>query len=241
MGGNQSSQSLSASLSIVTNATMDQVQSCITVSDSTNAVNITGSQNTVQGVRQNMSLVIKADCVSKLTQQNDFDSKLSDTISSKLAAQHISLLSWMSPGSESSADSINNTIKTNITTKLVQNCVTNISGTNVINVRGAGNIVRDVVQTQAISSLSSCMQGTNQSMKAVTDMSNLTNQSVTTTSKNPFAFITDGITAASEDIAATVGGIVVLIVLIVVAAEYMKHRDRKKASSAFVTTPTGVY
>ena len=239
MGGHHSKQTLSMSSSIVTNAVLNQSQDCIAVSDGKNVLNVFGNANVVTNVDQEMTFTIKQDCKSTLAANDDFQGQLSNQIAQSLQDQDIALTSWLTPGTSTQSSAIANSVKTNIDTNLVQNCLTQMSGTNVVNVQGSANVVQNVVQKQSQSIMASCMQGNQQSLSTMTDITDITNQNLAHTSKNPLAFIPDAIQKAVEDVAIALGIAVVAIVLIVVLGKLISHRSRRRRAEVLFAPPPG--
>lgn len=227
MGGHHSKQTLSVSSSVVTDATMNQTQDCIAVTDGQNVVDVFGSGNVVTNVTQDMSFRVKQDCVNKLSAKTDFEQKLSNDVTQHLKDQDIALTSWLTPGSSDQSETIKNSVRTNITTNVVQKCLAQLSGQNVVNVRGTGNVVTHIVQKQSQNVVSSCMQGSQQSMTAITDITNVVNQQQKNVDKNPMAFITDAIQAAVRDVAVAIGIVIVAVVVLVVLGKLLSKRHKK--------------
>jgi hypothetical protein len=224
MGGHHSKQSLKKSSDIVTKSVLNQSQGCIAVSDGKNVLNVFGNANVVENVDQGMSFTIKQDCKSVLASDDKFQSQLSTQIAQSLKDQDIALTSWLTPGTSDQSQALSDSVRKNISTDLVQNCLTQLSGTNVVNVQGSANVVQNVVQKQSQGVVASCMQGNQQSLSTMTDMTDIVNQNEAHSSKNPLAFITDAIGAAVSDVAVAVGIAFVAIVLIVVLGKIFSHR-----------------
>lgn len=228
MGGHHSSQRFSSSTSIVTNATMNQTQSCLGIGNGENILEVLGSFNIIENVDQQLSFMIRQDCLNKLLEQNDFQTKIQSSISQQLKSQDVAMTQWLSAGSDNMEGSISNSVKTNITTNLVQTCLAKLSGRNIIYVQGSGNVVDSVVQSQAQSMVQSCMQGSKAANSTIADITNTANQHLEHTEKNPFAFITDAIKAAIQSVAVIAGVVVFAVVALVVLAKMMSHGSKRK-------------
>ena len=224
MGGHQSRQSLSVSSDIVTAATLSQSQDCISVSDGKNVLNVFGTGNVVQNVTQDMQFSINQNCSQMLQAKDDFQQKLNAEIAQSLKNQDVALTSWLTPGSSRQSETISNSVTTNITTDLVQKCLTQMSGTNVINVQGSANVVQNVVQKQSQSIMAGCMQGNKQSLSTMTDITDTVNQNQQNVSKSPLSFITDAISATVRNVVVAIAIMFISVVLLVVLGKVLSHR-----------------
>lgn len=232
MGGHSSKQSLSVSSALVTNATLNQTQDCLTSTSGENVINIFGDGNVAVNIDQTLTLTTTANCSSILGMKTDFDSKLNDQISQSLKSQDIALTSWLTPGSDNQSANINHSVTTNINTNLVQKCISSLSGRNVINVVGSQNVLKNDIQKQTASMLAGCMQSNSQSLSTMTDITDTINQHEVHTSENPLAFLTDALQAMVRDIAIAAAVVFVAVIFIVVAGKFMAKRARAKASGA---------
>ena len=233
MGGHHSTQSVSASATVITNATMNQVQDCLMDMSHENIIRVFGDHNIINNETQSITFQVSSSCVNKLTQEQDFESKVQNSISQTLKDQDVAMMSWMTPGSDDQSTTINNTVKTNITTNVVQKCVGNLQGRNITNVVGSGNVMTNIVQEQASTFVSQCMQGTTSVTKTSTDMSDIINQHSDHTSKNPFSFISDAIAAVAG---IAVVGIIFVILAVALLAKYIRHHRQERAAAVRAST-----
>lgn len=224
MGGHHSTQSISASSSLLTNATLKQTQDCIAVTDGSNVIDVSGNANVLSGVTQNLTFTVKQDCLSKLESRDDFQQKLATEIAASLKDQSVAMMSWLTPGSSRQHTAINNSVTTNVTTETVQKCLSQLEGNNIVNVRGSGNVLSGIVQNMQQGLVGSCMQGTAQTLTAITDISDSINQKQSSVQKNPLSFLTDALQAMVQDIALSVAVIVLAIAGIYAIAKVLKHR-----------------
>jgi len=228
MGGHHSKQSMKATSSIVTKVSSEQTQNCIQVADGTNLLNVYGNANVVTHITQDMTFEIKADCVNQMVESNKFEADLQNQIQQQLKSQDIAMTSWLSAGSDNQSAEIDNSVTTLISTKVIQNCLTSLTGRNVINIQGSNNVVSDVVQQQSQSALTSCIQGTKESNSTIANITNVANQALSHIDKNPFAFITDAIKAVVTSIAVLIGVVVVAVVMMVIVGKTLSLSKKKK-------------
>lgn len=234
MGGHSSKQTISASNSILTKATLNQTQNCVAVAAGENVISLNGNYNTLSNVSQGIKITLDADCAQKEIQKDDFESKLQNDISQQLKSQDVAMTSWLSAGSDDQEANINNSVATMVQTNVIQTCYRSLSARNVINIRGSGNVLENIAQDQAATMVSNCYQSTEGSMKTTTDMTNIINQALSHIDENPFAFITDAIKAAVESVAVIVGIVILAIVVMVILAKHLSHKKKKGQLPVYV-------
>lgn len=239
MGGHHSTQSMSATTDLVTNAIMDQTQSCIGITNGTNSITIDGDSNELSGITQDLSFSISQSCANTLTSQADFQSKVANSIAQKLSDQDVAMTSWLSPGKSSQSASIKTTATTNISSDIVQKCLASLSGQNIINVRGSGNLLQNIAQKQAQTMVGTCMQNSQQSMQTMADITNTVNQQLSHVSKNPFAFITDAIQSVVQNLALALGVCVAAVVLVYVLHKAL-HKPAAYSVPVYRPAPPGL-
>jgi hypothetical protein len=240
MGGHQSTQSVSVSTDLVTNAALNVTQNCLTFMDGTQVISVFGSGNVVEGNIQRMSLSVDSKCLSEMSQQGQFENKIADSVAQSLKDQEIAFSQWMDGSKDDQSSAIAENVTTNITFNDVQNCVASLQGTQLVIVSGSNNVVVDNVQEQTMSLASSCMMRGSQATDVVNDVTNTTNQHSTYESKNPFAFITDAIEATMKSAIAIAAVVFIAIVIIVLVFEIgvKGHHSKKPALPPVMVAPT---
>ena len=233
MGGHQSKQTVSMTSKILTKATYNSTQNCISVGEGSNVFSLYGDHNVVENVSQNTTLSVDSECSQNISQNQDFQTQLANTVVDSLKTQEVALTSWMTPGKSTQSSNVDNVVKNNITTNLVQNCLTQLSGTNVFSLVGSSNVVRGVMQSLTENKFGGCLGANSQVVKTSADVTNAVNQTMSDVQKNPFAFITDAIQSVVKNIA-VLGGIalVALVMVVVLAALLRKHHKRSKERKA---------
>jgi len=192
---------------------MKQAQDCSTITDGANVVSVFGSHNVINGVDQQLTFSVNRDCVNNMTAQADFQSKLSAKVAQAMSDQSVAMTEWMDTGKSTQSTVIDQSVTNKFSSDVSQKCLASLSGVNVIDVRGTGNIVENVRQKQAQSVVSKCMQGSAQAMSAITDISNTVNQGSTKVSTNPLSFISDAFVAMGQSTMAMVAGVVVVVIV----------------------------
>ena len=237
MGGHQSKQSVHTTASVVTNAAMSVTQNCMTYLSGDQQIGVYGSGNVVQGNTQTMQLSVNTKCLSEMGQTGDFEAKLNSTVAGALKDQTQALTAWMEPGGSNQSTDITQAVTTNITFADVQDCMTTLSGRQLLVVSGNSNVVTDNLQAQTVAAVTNCMMKGQQTSRAVNDITNTVNQQAEYVSKSPFAFIGDAIAAAVQSAFAVLAGIVIFIVVVVLAVKL----GRRKPAAAAYAAPPGAY
>lgn len=238
MGGHHSSQTMSATTDLVTNASLDIAQGCLSYASGSQTMSIQGSGNVFEGNVQKANIVVKTDCFDRATQDGKFKLHLTDSISQSLKDQEQGLTEWLDPSGDDQTSSITESVTTNITLENVQNCVTNLNGSQVFVVPGDHNIVIDNMQDQSMTMASHCLMKNGQTTKAVYDVTNIFNQHSDFKEKSPFAFITDAIEALAKSALAIAAVVFIAIVILVLVFEARHFLHKHQSSSTSVPEPT---
>lgn len=238
MGGHHSRQSVSETTNTITNATYKSTQNCITVAIGSNTFSIYGNNNFVQNVDQSTSLSVDTACSQSILQDSNFSNSIANSVAQALKTQEQALESWATPGTSTSSAHVTNNIKTNITSDIVQNCLTQLSGQNVFSIIGSGNVTQGVLQSATLSKFGDCLSSGNTVTSASSRTTNSINQKMQDIQKSPFAFITDAIQAAVAEVAVIAGVVVLAIVLVVVIAKLLMRRKKAPPTAAPLPAPS---
>jgi hypothetical protein len=212
MGGHQSKQKVAVSTDLAAKVVQTTAQNCINVSTGANTIAIDGNYNVISGVNQSIALSVNSDCSTFADQQSSFNADLENSMSQVLKDQSVALTQWMDGSKSTQSDEITQSVKTNFTQHNVQQCVNRLNSVNLLSVSGTGNVIKDITQEATLNVLSQCIQQGDQTSDVVSAITNTVNQQATSVSKNPFAFITDAISAVFKSL--VVGGVVIFIVFI---------------------------
>ena len=87
----------------------------------------------------------------------DFEAKLNSTVAGALKDQTQALTAWMEPGGSNQSTDITQAVTTNITFADVQDCMTTLSGRQLLVVSGNSNVVTDNLQAQTVAAVTNCM------------------------------------------------------------------------------------
>jgi hypothetical protein len=247
MGGHVSKQAVAVSSKVVTNAAMKATQNCLSLMEGNQVISIDGSNIIFSGNTQKLSLSVNSQCVSQMSQNGEFENKITDTITQELKDQEIAATQWLDPSADIQSTDIVQNVTTNITFDHVQNCINSLQGTQIIVVRGSNDVVANNIQEETMNLASTCMMSGSQAVDVINDLTNTVNQHSTYVSKNPFAFITDAIEAAIKSAMALAAVVFIAIVILVLVFEigtkgHHKSADAPKVmvvpSSSATTAPT---
>jgi RNA-binding protein YhbY len=249
MGGHVSKQTVDVSTNLVTNASLNVAQNCLTYTQGDQVIDIYGSGNIFKGNTQRASLKVDSNCVAQIGQNGTFKEKLNNSIAQELKDQEIALTQWLDSSEDDQFTDIANKVTQNITFEDVQNCINTLQGTQLFIVRGNNDVIVDNLQEQTMTLASKCKMGGGQTFDVVNDVTNTVNQHSTYTSKNPFAFITDAIEATIKSAMAIAAVVFIAIVILVLVFEIGTKGHHQAAatpevivvpSSSAMTAPTAV-
>lgn len=239
MGGHHSTQSANDTEDVVTTATFNATQNCLSYMDGTQVIAISGSGNIFEGNIQESELSVDMKCVDQMSQQGDFQNQLEASISQTLQDQEIALTEWMDPGGDSQESSIVQNVTNNITFDDVQNCLASLNGTQLFVVSGSNNVVVDNLQTQTMALAQECLMSGGQAADVVNDVTSNINQHSHYDSESPFAFITDAIEAMLKSAMAIAAVVFVVIIVLVLAFEIGTRRKKPAAAPGALAAASG--
>ena len=223
MGGHQTKQSVEATTDVTSNAVFDSIQDCASYMTGDQTISVSGAGNVLSGASQSISMSIDTNCLKQATQQASFMTDIANSIQQSLDSSQVAMTQWADPSGDDVSTKVNQNITSNVSTTDIQNCAASLSGKQLISVSGTQNVATDLVQNMAMTQITSCMMNSDQSAKAVSDVTNTTNQHSSYTSTNPLSFISDAISSVANAIggsftaiAAIVGFIVLVIVAVVI-------------------------
>ena len=232
MGGHQSKQSVAVSSDLVTNASMKMSQDCISFMDGSQVIAVNGSGNVVDGNVQESSMSVNSKCVAQLGEDGSFVNKLTDSVSQALKDEEIALSQWMDGSKDKQSTSIAENVTQNLTFEEAQKCLNTVQGTQVIMVKGTGNVVSDNLQEQSSQLVSNCLMSGSETAKSVNDVTNTINQHSTYKSDNPFSFITDAIEGVFRSAIAVAAVVFIAVVILVLVFEVGGRKKKKGGAPA---------
>lgn len=227
MGGHQTKQSVEVSTNIVSNVIQNTTLNCFTSTVGNETIAINGDYNIVDGVRQDITINVKSDCLADVTNKNKFNDKLSTSISQLLKDSEVALTQWADTSKDDTNAKVTNTITQTVTDTTVVTCVNSVKDQSVLSVTGNNNVVRNIVQNTVTNYIAECLLKQNNNVTMTNDISDIVNQHSTYDSENPFAFITDAIEAVMKS--AMVFLAVIFIIIVCLVAIFMALHQKKKA------------
>uniref|UniRef100_A0A6G7KUE4 Inner membrane protein pE248R n=1 Tax=African swine fever virus TaxID=10497 RepID=A0A6G7KUE4_ASF len=226
MGGSTSKNSFKNTTNIISNSIFNQMQSCISMLDGKNYIRVFGVGNILYHVFQDLYLSLYTSCVQKHVYEENFITNLSNQITQNLQDQEVALSQWMDAGTHDQKTDIQENIQVYLSTTLIQNCVSSLSGMYVLVVQGNGNIVANATQKQSQQIISICLQGSKQAIHTTTGITITVYQYSHYTSKNFFVFIADAISAVFTNIMVAAVLIVLFIVRFIPVFYFLHSRHR---------------
>ncbi len=235
MGGHHSTQTSKMTTNIITNATLNATQNCLSYMDGTQIISIHGSGIIFKGNIQESQLSVDMKCVDNINQKGDFENKIIDHLTQELKDQEVALTQWLDSSGDDQHSDITTNVVTNITFNDVQNCLASLNGTQMFIVSGNNDVVVDNMQKQTLSLAQQCLMSGGQATEVVNDVTNTLNQHSSYVAQNPFAFITDAITAILKSAMATAAVIFIAIVILVLV--FKIGTQRKSGTPVIVAGP----
>ena len=236
MGGHTSKQSVDATTNVVTNATLNVSQNCLSYMDGTQVISIHGSGIIFKGNIQQSQLSVDMKCIDQMSQEGDFESQLTASITQQLEDEEVAATQWMDPSGDDQKTDITSNVTTNITFNDVQNCLATLNGTQLFVVSGSNDVIVDNMQEQTMTLAQQCLMSGGQTVDVVSDITNTVNQHSTYDSENPWSFIVDAIEAVLKSAMAIAAVVFIAIVILVMVFE-VGTRRKKKGVSTFVASP----
>ena len=238
MGGHQSTQSVNTSAKLAASVVQSATQSCINIGSGSNIISFGGNNNVVDGVNQTVSVSVNSNCQVLTGQDSTFQAALASAATSTLDSQQVAMTQWMDNSHTDQSTSISNQLNTNLSQATAQTCLNQLAASNQLQFSGSGNVVKNIAQNATMDVISNCLMKNGQTNTMVSDITNTVNQHAQYKSENPFAFITDAITAVAKNITYTVALVFIAIVCFVVLYEILKHSGRRRrAAAAAVGSP----
>lgn len=232
MGGHSSSLSVKMTTNMVSDGLYSTTQNCLVYANSDQKIVVNGNGNIVQGNTQQTSVQVDQDCYQKSVTDVSLQQAVNSQIIQSLKDQQVAMTQWLDSGK----DDVSTTVSTNVTSKIsvtsTQNCIANLSSSQAIIVQGNENIVSGNVQKSARTAMLDCVQGTQQTSSVTQDTTNSVNQHGEYQSENPFAFITDAITACFKS--ALIFAAVAFIIIVALVFVFMIFHHKKPAAPEII-------
>lgn len=236
MGGHESKQEVDISTTVVTDATLNVTQGCMSVMAGDQVMAVHGNGNVFTDNTQDQSMSIDMNCIDQMQQSNQFSSKINSSITQTLSDSEVALTEWMDPSSDTQTASVANNVTTNVTFDDTQNCMLSMSGTQIMGVSGDANLYAGNAQDQSEEITTTCLMSGGQYSTVVNNLTNTANQHSIYDSENPLAFIPDAIQATITSATAILA--VMFIVITILVLVFMAGRRKRKRKTVTLPEPS---
>ena len=118
---------------------------------------------------------------------NELDQKLKDTT--------VAVTQWLDAGKDNVESNVKTRVEQNIKVSNTQKCVEDLSGSQLVTIKGNDNVAANIVQKKVATGLLSCIQNNSNTAAFVQNTTNTVNQHSDYESKNPLSFLTDALEA----------------------------------------------
>ena len=236
--GHKNYQEADVSSTIIGSVTQTNYSDCETYTSNGNTLNINGNNDVIQGVDQKITLSVDTACVTQDPLNYSFSSRVQNSAIQQLADEQIALTQWLDNSKDTITTSLSTDLELGVTQTNSQNCMDSINANNTINVTGDYDVVKNVTQTYSLDTVTGCHMKDGVAFKASNSMTNTLNQHLLYTSVNPFAFITDAITAITHSIALLVAFCFIVFICFVALFAVLRHRSRRRRAAAAEAGPS---
>ena len=158
---------------------------------------------------------IDMNCVNNILNSADASSKLTNNIVQGLKDSGVALTQFADSSSDETSDKSNINISNIISTKIAQECLTNITSTNRIQIVGYGNTVEEIHQESVIAAIAKCLSSNKAILSAAEQIADNSNQTSEHSSENPLKPFTDMISGLGTNMMIIIAIIVIAIVAVI--------------------------
>ena len=221
MGGKSSSLKQEHVINIVSEAIYNLTQNCKSDISNTNTIEVRGNNNIIDNVNQTIKVNFSMDCVSRVMQDSKLTNKMTDQVMQALKDSGVALTGFADGGQDRVENKLKQNIRNTVTTNVIQNCLIKIASENKVKIVGSGNKLKDIQQSSTVSAISKCLSTNKTFMSGVNNITNIANQNLETTEKNPLSFISDIFTGLSKSMMMIVGIVVLIIAAVIIGAIFL--------------------
>ena len=132
-------------------------------------------------------------------QDSKLTNKMTDQVMQALKDSGVALTGFADGGQDTVKNKLKQNIRNAVTTNVIQNCLTKIASENKVKIVGSGNKLKDIQQLSTVSAISKCLSTNKTFMAGVNNITNIANQNLETTEKNPLGFISYWIKQKHDD------------------------------------------
>lgn len=230
--GHKNYQEIDVSSTIIGSVTQTNYTNCETAASGSNSFELDGDNDVISGVDQRITLSVDMDCVTADPLNYAFSSRVQNSALQQLADEQVAMTQWMDNSKDTVTSSISTDLELGVTQANSQDCMDSVNAANTFEVSGDYDVVKDVTQTYSLDTVTSCHMKDGVAFKASNRMTNTLNQHLIYTSVNPFAFITDAITAITDSIALLIAFCFIVVVCFVALFALLHHRSKRRREAA---------
>lgn len=229
MGGSSSTVSISDSSTLQSSIMLSTASACITDAGGGNVLNIVGNYNDVIDMDQTVVLQFNSNNCSITSDENaNFSSSVADAIASSLQSTTQEGLGWLDDTRTSQSETITSLVTSSVNVTNTQQCLSNISEANDLNIQGDYNYLAGDVQNASVQYMSNCVLSNSSGATASNVLSNNSNLTTQYTSANFFTPLMDAVEAAFADFTIMIFLIVLIIGALIAAYKWEEYSNSTK-------------
>lgn len=169
MGGQESKAKSKIVTEIITEVLIKDTLNCSQLIQQEQGLNISGSGNVIDGLSMKQAFYIHTECMQSIKRTTDIQNQIAQKIQQAAEAQGEVIVSAMGRERSEVISEIRNKIVNSINKESILSCVSTINSSQIVNISGNNNIVKNVSMEQHTKMVRDCMQ-------KLADKTNLVNQ-----------------------------------------------------------------
>lgn len=169
MGGQESKAKSKIVTEIITDVLIRDTLNCSQLIQQEQGLNISGSGNVIDGLSMKQAYYIHTECMQSIKRTTDIQNEIAQKIQQAAEAQGEVIVSALGRERSKVVSEIRNKISNTINKESITSCVSTINASQIVNVSGNNNIVKNVSMEQHTKMVRDCMQ-------RLADRTNLVNQ-----------------------------------------------------------------
>lgn len=212
-GGSKSKTTNEIITDVITNVAVSDMQNCATYIAQSQSVDVTGSGNIISNVTMVQGAQINMDCYRQSRNIIDLQNAIKNQLTQATKTRSSGIPS-ITPNNSAAFNKMLQSISTNITMDMLQNCASAVNQSQTVQVAGERNIVQNVAMQQTATMLKSCMSNSINRTTLGNDIANFVAQSATTDT-SLFGGLFDAL-GGVIGVLLIVGGLVVVLIIVVI-------------------------
>lgn len=224
MGGSSSTANITDSSSVQSAIMLNATADCISSASGGNTIDVSGNYNSIVDNQQNLAITFDSSCNITEDENADFNSLVTSGINSNLSSTTQEALGWLDDTRTSQQETITSLVSSSVNVSTTQQCMSNVSTANQIDVQGSYNYIGGNIQNATLKSLTNCVLSNASGATSSNVIANTSNLSTTYTSANFFSPLMDAFISMSENIAIMLVILVILAGIVVAAYKFYMMR-----------------